>query len=165
MKAIVAVDKEWGIGKNNGLLFSLKKDMAFFREQTLGKVVCMGKNTLLSFPSSRPLPKRTNIVLSDTPLSVDCTVVGSLHELSKELSKYNSDDIFVIGGAQFYRTMLPYLTSVLVTKVDASGDAQVFFDNLDENPNWTLVSESDPIEDNGYTIRFTEYRNSNPKHF
>lgn len=165
MKAIVAVDKNWGIGKNNGLLFSLKKDMAFFREQTLGKVVCMGKNTLLSFPNSRPLPKRTNIVLSDTPLAVDCKVVGSLQELSEELSKYNSDDIFVIGGAQFYRTMLPYLTSVLVTKVDSDGEAQVFFDNLDENPDWKLVSVSDPVDDSGYTIRFTEYRNNNPKPF
>lgn len=163
MKAIVAVDKNWGIGKNNGLLFSLKKDMAFFREQTTGKVVCMGRNTLLSFPNSKPLPKRTNIVLSDSPLAVDCRVVSSLDELFEELKKYDSNDIFVIGGAQFYRTMLPYLESVLVTKVDADGGAQVFFENLDSNPDWYLSSESEPVIDNGYVIRFTEYRNKTVK--
>lgn len=162
MKAIVAVDNHWGIGKANSLLFSLKKDMAFFREQTLGKVVCMGRNTLLSFPKSKPLPERENIVLSDRPLDVDCTVVSSLNELFDELDKYNSDEIFVIGGAQFYRTMLPYLDEVLVTKVDADGDAEVFFENLDILPKWELVSVSEPIEDNGYTIRFTKYRNNSP---
>lgn len=165
MKAIVAVDAHWGIGKANSLLFSLKKDMAFFREQTLGKVVCMGCNTLLSFPKSKPLPKRTNIVLSDRPLDADCSVVSSLNELFAELDKYPSDEIFVIGGAQFYRTMLPYLDEVLVTKVDADGDAEVFFENLDILPEWELVSVSEPIEDNGYTIRFTKYRNNSPIHF
>ena len=102
MKAIVAVDKKWGIGKKNDLLFSLPEDMAFFRKTTLNKVCCMGYNTLLSFPGSKPLKNRTSIVLA--PQGVvrdDCTIVYSLEELSKELEKYNKDDIFVIGGAMF----------------------------------------------------------------
>ena len=160
MKAIVAVDKKWGIGKKNDLLFSLPEDMAFFRKTTLNKVCCMGYNTLLSFPGSKPLKNRTSIVLA--PQGVvrdDCTIVYSLEELSKELSKYNKDDIFVIGGAMFYRTMLPYCDEVLVTKVDADGGAEVFYENLDELKNWSCIYSSDPGETNGLTIRFTTYKN------
>ena len=65
MKTIVAVDKEWGIGKKNDLLFHLTKDLQYFKEKTLDKVIVMGGNTLLSFPGSKPLPRRTNIVLTD----------------------------------------------------------------------------------------------------
>ena len=60
----------------------------------------------------------------------------------------------------FYHTMLPYCETVLVTKVDADGGAEVFFDNLDELDNWSCVSESAPIKDGDYEIRFTEYKNS-----
>ena len=104
MKAIVAVDKKWGIGKNNDLLFSLPEDMKFFREKTSGKTVCMGYNTLLSFPGSKPLKNRVNIVLApDGVERDDCIIVHTLEDLSKEVNKY--DDVFVIGGAMFYKTM------------------------------------------------------------
>ena len=63
MRAIVVVDKNWGIGKNNDLLFSLPADMKHFRETTTGKVVVMGSNTLRSFPGGNPLKNRVNIVL------------------------------------------------------------------------------------------------------
>ncbi len=166
MKSIVAVDKKWGIGKNNDLLFSLPEDMKFFREQTSGKVCCMGYNTLLSFPGSKPLKNRTNIVLAPQGVTRDdCTIVYTLEELSKELSKYNSDDIFVIGGAMFYRTMVDFCSEILVTKVDADGEATVFYPNLDEKPNFELVYASEPVETNGYTIRFTTYKNNEVKTF
>ena len=166
MKAIVAVDKKWGIGKKNGLLFSLPEDMRFFREKTTGKVVIMGSNTLKSFPNGKPLKNRTNIVLfPGGEKRDDCTVVGSLEELSAELKKYPSSDVFIIGGAMFYKTMLPYCSEVLVTKVDADGGAEVFYENLDEKENWKCVSVSEPVETNGYTIRFTVYKNSDVKEF
>ncbi len=60
-----------------------------------------------------------------------------------------------------YKTLLKYCTDVLVTKVDAEGDADAFFENLDNNTDFELVYESDPVETNGYTIRFTTYRNKN----
>lgn len=164
MKAIVVVDKNWGIGKNGGLLFNLKKDMQFFRKTTLGKVVCMGRNTLLSFPDSKPLPKRTNIVLTSKGVDRDgCVVVSSMDELFKEIEKYNTLDVFVIGGAMFYRSMLDYVDSVLVTKVDGDGGAEVFFENLDENPNFKLIYSSEPEDDNGLLITFNEYKNTNKK--
>ena len=166
MKAIVAVDKKWGIGKKNELLFHLPEDMKYFREKTLNKVVVMGSNTLKSFPNGKPLKNRTNIVLfPGGEKREDCTVVGSLDELSKELKKYPADDVFIIGGAMFYKTMLPYCSEVLVTKVEADGGAEVFYENLDEKKEWKCVSVGEPIETNGYTIRFTVYKNSEVKEF
>ena len=164
MKAIVAVDKKWGIGKKNDLLFTLPEDMKYFREKTLNKVVVMGSNTLKSFPNGKPLKNRTNIVLfPGGEKRDDCIVVDSLDELKEELKKYPADDVFIIGGAMFYKTMLPYCSEVLVTKVNADGGAEVFYENLDELVNWKCVSESEPIVTNGHEIRFTVYKNSDIK--
>ena len=166
MKAIVAVDKNWGIGKKNDLLFSLPEDMKYFREKTLNKVVIMGSNTLKSFPNSKPLKNRTNIVLfPGGEKREDCIVVDSIEELKDVLKNYNTDEVFVIGGAMFYKTMLPYCTHVYVTKVDADGGAEVFYENLDKHPNFTCEVLSDNILTNGYNIKFTVYKNSNPLEF
>ncbi|MBO5927506.1 MAG: dihydrofolate reductase [Clostridia bacterium] len=166
MKAIVAVDKNWGIGKKNDLLFSLPEDMKYFREKTLNKVVVMGSNTLKSFPGGKPLKNRTNIVLfPGGEKRDDCVIVESLEELSAVLKGYDTEDVFIIGGAMFYKTMLPYCSEVLVTKVDADGGAEVFYENLDKLENWSCISVGDKIETNGYDIRFTVYKNSNVKQF
>ena len=163
MKTIVAVDKEWGIGKNNGLLFHLPADLKYFKEKTLDKIIVMGGNTLLSFPGSKPLPRRTNIVLSDVFTRDDCLVCSTLEELFEELKKYNTDDIFVVGGAMFYRTMIDYCDEALITKVDSTNEAQVFFPNLDQKDNWIEVESGEPMLDNGHVIRFTKYINTNVK--
>lgn len=166
MKAIVAVDKKWGIGKRNGLLFELPADMKFFRETTSGKVVVMGSNTLKSFPGGKPLKNRINVVLyPEGEKRDDCIVVGSMDELKSELKKYEKDDVFVIGGAMFYKTMLPYCSEVLVTKVDADGEAEVFYENLDKKPEWKCVYESEETETNGYKIKFTTYKNTKVQEF
>lgn len=163
MKAIVAVDKNWGIGKNNDLLFSIPQDMKFFRQTTLNKVVVMGRKTLQSFPNGNPLKNRVNVVLSSTPQKDGCITVNSLPDLLQEIKKYPADDVYVIGGAMLYKTLLPYCSEVLVTKVDADGDAQVFFENLDALSNFTCIKESEVLEDNGYKFKFTTYKNSNPQ--
>ena len=166
MNLIVAVDKNWGIGKKNDLLFSLPEDMKYFREKTLNKVVVMGSNTLKSFPGGKPLKNRTNIVLfPGGEKRDDCVIVESLEELSAVLKGYDTEDVFIIGGAMFYKTMLPYCSEVLVTKVDADGGAEVFYENLDKLENWSCISVGDKIETNGYDIRFTVYKNSNVKQF
>lgn len=166
MKAIVAVDKNWGIGKKNGLLFSLPEDMKFFRETTLNKVCVMGYNTLLSFPDSKPLKNRVNIVLAPETVNRDDVIVThSLEELSATLKNYSGSDVFVIGGAMFYKTMLPYCEQILVTKVDADGGAEVFYPNLDADKRFTLVSESETINTNGYDIKFTVYKNNEVEKF
>lgn len=166
MKAILHADKEWGIGKCNGLMFSIPADMKFFRETTTGNVVVMGSNTLKSFPGGKPLKNRTNIVLyPDGENRDDCVIVRSLEELFGEIKKYDKDRVFVIGGAMMYKTLLPYCEEVLVTKVDAVGGADAYFENLDENPNFTLVYKSDDEETNGYTINFCTYRNENVREY
>jgi dihydrofolate reductase len=126
----------------------------------------MGSNTLKSFPGGKPLKNRTNIVLfPGGEKRDDCIIVQSLEELSLELKKYNPDDVFIVGGAMFYKTMLPYCSEVLVTKVDADGGAEVFYENLDALDNWSCVYESQTEETNGYNIKFTTYRNSQVKEF
>lgn len=165
MKAIVAVDCDWGIGKNNDLLFSIAEDMKHFVQATTGKVVVMGSNTLLSFPNGKPLKNRTNIVLWPDGNRDDVVLVRTILELSKELKKYNTDDVFVVGGAMMYRTMLPYCSEVIVTKVKANGEATVFFENLDNLANWTCESESEVVDNGEYSFTFCSYRNSDVKEF
>lgn len=164
MKAILHCDKEWGIGKKNGLMFSIPADMDFFRTTTSGHTVVMGSNTLLSFPGSKPLKNRNNIVLwPGGEKREDCTVVETLEELKSEIRKYPEDEVFIIGGAMMYRTMLEYCSEVLITKVDAVGGADTFFENLDERDDFELTKVSEPVVTNGYTIRFCTYKNLNTK--
>ena len=157
--AIVHADKEWGIGKGNDMMFSLPKDMKFFRETTMGHTVVMGGKTLRSFPNQKPLKNRVNIVLSRGQVRDDCIIVPSYEALKTELKNRENEDIFIIGGGEIYKALLPYCHGAYVTKVDAVGGAEVFFPNLDENENFICVDEGEPIEDNGYVIRFTKYEN------
>lgn len=162
IRAIVAVDEKWGIGKKNDLLFHLPEDMKFFRQKTLNSTVCMGYNTLLSFPGGKPLPKRENIVICPKSVNRDDLIcVHTMEDMLAELKK-RSGDIFVIGGATFYHTMLYYCEEVLVTKVAADGGAEVFFDNLDKDPRFTCVYESEPVKSGEYSIKFTTYKNLSP---
>ena len=159
IRAIVAVDEKWGIGKKNGLLFDLPLDMKFFRETTSGKTVCMGYNTLLSFPNGKPLKNRKNIVICPDGVTGDGFIaVHDMPKMLETIAKENGD-VYVIGGAYFYKSMLPYCDEVLVTKVKADGNAEVFFENLDEREDFELKEEGEELQTNGYTIKFTKYKN------
>ena len=164
--SILNCDKEYGIGKRNGLLFSLKEDMSFFRKTTLNHVVAMGENTLLSFPGSKPLKNRTNIVLSQDPAHNYEGVINvhTFEEFLRVINEYSQkEDVYIIGGASIYRQTLPYVDYVYLTKVDAVGGAEVFFVNIDADERFDLISESEPIQDGEYQIRFVTYRNNNKK--
>ena len=140
--------------------------MKFFRETTKGHVVCMGENTLLSFPESKPLKNRTNIVLSQDPTHNYEGVINvhTFEDFLKEMKKQAArDTVFVIGGASIYRQTLPYVDEVYLTKVNADGGAEVFFVNLDEEKDFELVQESEPEMDGDIEIKFTVYRNKNKK--
>lgn len=157
MKLIVAVSENWGIGKNNDLLFSIPKDMKFFRETTTGKTVILGRKNLESFPGAKPLPKRPNIILTrDKSFKVEgATVVNSIDELMA--MDFDKDDAFVIGGEEIYRQLLPYCDKCFVTKVKEFADADKFMVNLDELDDWKLTEESEEIEDNGHILTFCTY--------
>lgn len=159
IRAIVNADAKWGIGKNNSLLFHLPADMKFFRETTSGKTVVMGGNTLRSFPGGKPLKNRVNIVLSRSQVRDDCIVVRTLDGLFAELKKRPDEEIYVIGGGEIYRALLPFCVEVLVTKVEADGGADTFFPDLDKDPAFALKKEGERVEDNGYFIRFVTYEN------
>lgn len=156
---IVAVDNKWGIGKNNDLLFHLSKDMQFFRQTTADSIVFCGYNTLLSFPGSKPLKGRSTICLCPEDVERDdCFCVHDFDEatrLVKELAK--TKNVFVIGGAMLYQSMLPYYDKVYVNKVDADGDAEVFFPNLDKYEGLRLYQLLPEIEDEGYKTRLCIY--------
>ena len=164
--SILNADKNFGIGKKNGLLFSLPLDMKFFRETTKGHTVCMGENTLLSFPHSKPLKNRLNIVLSrdnnyeyENVITVH-TFSDFLHEIKIRSEK---EDVYIIGGASIYAQTLPYVDKVLLTKVNADGGAEVFFPNLDNDPNFECIDEGEPLMDGDIEIRFTTYINHHKK--
>ena len=145
MKLIAAVDKNWAIGRNNKLLVSIPDDMKFFRETTTGKVVVMGRKTLESFPGKKPLKNRVNIVLtSDNSYQVDgAVIVHDMDELHEELKKYDSQDIYVIGGESIYRQLLDECDVAHITKIDFSYEADAWFPNLDEKEEWVVTADSE----------------------
>ena len=159
MKAILAADKNWGIGYNNRLLVSIPSDMKFFRQTTTGKVVVMGRKTLESFPNGMPLKNRTNIVLTGNQnyQVKDAIVVHSEDELMEELKKYETDDIYVIGGESVYRMMLPYCDTAYVTKINRAFQADTFFPNLDEMDEWEMTEESEEQTCFDLEFCFTKY--------
>lgn len=158
MQLIVAVDSNWAIGKNNQLLVRIPMDQKFFRETTTGKVVVMGRKTLESFPNGLPLNNRTNIVLTRNPnyKVKDAIVVHNMDELHEELKKYNSDDIFVIGGEKIYEQLLDECDTAHVTKINYAYDADAYFPNLDENPDWEITGDSE--EQTYFDLEFFFYR-------
>lgn len=156
---IVCVDENWGIGKKNDLLFKLKRDMEFFKRETSGKVVFCGYNTLLSFPGSKPLKGRSTICLCpDEVERDDCYCVHNFDEaikLIKEIAK--TQNVYVIGGGMLYQSMLPHYDEVYVNHVYASSDADVFFPNLDNNSNFTVLYADEVIQDGDYETQLVIY--------
>ncbi len=145
MNLIAAVDKNWGIGLKNKLLVSIPADMQFFRKTTKGKVIVMGRRTLESFPNGRPLSDRVNIVLTHDPdfAIKGATVVHDLTELHEVLDEYPSEDIYVIGGESVYRELVDACDTAHITKIDYEFEADAYFPNLDERPEWEIVADSE----------------------
>ena len=159
MKIIVAVDKNWAIGHENKLLVSIPADMKMFRQETTGKVVVMGRKTLESFPNGLPLKNRTNIVLTGNPdyQVKDAIVLHSVEEVLEEVSKYPADDVYCIGGDSIYRQFLPYCDTAQVTKIDFEYQADSYFPNLDELPEWKVTASSEEQTYFDLEYRFLKY--------
>lgn len=158
MKMIVAVDKNWGIGANNKLLVSIPADMKYFRQETSGKVVVMGRKTLESFPGGLPLKNRTNVVLTRDAgyQAKGAVIVHSIPELLEELKKYEDDQIYVIGGGSIYQEMLPYCNTVLVTRIDYAFAADTYFPDLDQLPEWEITENSE--EQTYFDLEYAFYK-------
>jgi len=158
MKLIAAVSENWGIGKDNKLLFNIPKDMQFFREKTTGKTVILGRKNLESFPGGKPLKNRTNVVLThDRNFRAEGVItVHSTDELLK--LDCADENAFVIGGESIYRQLLDYCDICYITKVHEYTVCDKFMVNLDEHADWELLSETEKIEDNGHIISFCVYK-------
>jgi dihydrofolate reductase len=145
MNLIVAVDKNWGIGYKNKLLVRIPADQRFFRYETTGKAVIMGRKTLESFPGGRPLKNRLNVVLtSDMDYKITgAVVVHNAEEVLKAIEDYKKGDVYVIGGASVYKQMLPFCNVAHVTKIDYKYIADSYFTNLDLSDEWKLTGDSD----------------------
>ena len=159
MKSIVAVDLNWGIGYKGNLLLRIPEDMKFFKQMTLGKVVVMGRETFESLPGKEPLKDRINIVLSKSKSFINekVTICRSLDELFHELKKFDSDDVFVIGGESIFSQLLQYCTEAYVTKIENTFIEDKYFYNLDKEDEWKLVSSSEPRTYKDIEFRFTRY--------
>lgn len=159
MNLIVNASDNWAIGYNNELLIRIPADMKFFQQTTTGKVVVMGRKTLESFPNGKPLPNRTNIVItSDRHYdNENVIVVHNQAALLEELEKYSDEDIFIIGGESVYRMMLPYCKQAYVTRVNYTYKADTYFPDLDQLDDWKLVGESEEQTYFDLEYRFLRY--------
>ena len=145
MNIIVAADANWAIGYQNSLLVRIPEDQKWFRETTTGKVVIMGRKTLESFPNKLPLKNRVNVVITRDPsYTVEgAVVVHSVEEALEAVKNYPTEDVYVIGGDSIYRQMLDYCDVAHVTRIDYAYQADTYFPNLDEKPEWKITQTSD----------------------
>ncbi len=164
MNAIVAVDNTWGIGKEGDLLCHIPGDLNYYKEKTLGKTIIMGRKTLESLPGGKPLPKRKNIVLTRnieiSKLSFenrDFHVVLSKEDLYKKLEELDKDSVFVSGGAEIYKELLPLCNKIYVTKINGDYSADTFFPNLDQVDEFEVSWKSEENIENGIEYQFFIY--------
>lgn len=169
MKAIAAVDQNWGIGREGDLLVRLSGDMKRFRSLTTGNVCIMGRKTLESMPGGKPLPNRETWVLTrNESYEAPCRVFHTVEEIVKaaraeEAHRADGLTVYLCGGAEIYTELLPYCEEALLTKIGAAFPADRHFPNLDETYGWEITETSEETEENGIPYRFYTYRNVLPK--
>lgn len=147
MKVILAVDKNWGIGKDNDMLYHLKKDLEHFKETTMGNTLIMGRSTYESMDGA--LPNRENIVLTTNRdyKADDALIFHSVEDILAYVKDKDDNEVFVIGGGQIVELFIDYTDEAIITKIDGSKPADTHLHNFDEDSNFTLVEVSPTIED------------------
>ena len=158
LSIIVAIAQNGAIGKNNDLLWHLGSDLKRFKQLTMGHPVVMGRKTWESLPK-KPLPGRQNIVMTNNPdfEAEGATVVHSVNGLFKAL-KDCDEEVFVMGGAAIYETLLPFTKRLYITRVYRDYDADVYFPTIDMS-EFTLVKFGEPMydEESGLDYAYEEY--------
>lgn len=139
ISAIVAVDNNWGIGYNGDLLETIPEDMKYFKELTTNNVVIMGRKTWDSLPK-KPLPNRTNIVItSQKKGDENGAKFMTLEDAMRYAIVNRPTDVFIIGGGEIYKKLLPICNRVYITKILKNHkDIDTYFPNLDKNPEWKI---------------------------
>lgn len=161
MELIVAVDKNWGIGKGNDLLCHIPGDLKHVKELTMGHTLILGKKTLDSLPGGNPLPGRRHIVLSFPDEVIDKPVT-CVHSVEEALRAAKHDEhVFVFGGESIYRAFLPYVDKAYITKIHHTFDADRFFPNLDADENFSAVSVGETLSSGGFDYSYWIYERVN----
>lgn len=156
MNVIVAVDRNWAIGKDGDQLVYIPADLKHFKALTTGHPVILGRKTLATFPGGKPLKGRPNLILSRNP---DFSPEGAeVYPDLEALLARAPEDSFVIGGASVYSALLEKCRTAYVTKIDKEYPADCWFPNLDEDPAWEIVEESEPMDHEGLSFRYVTYR-------
>lgn len=155
---IVAIADNNAIGKDNALLWHISEDLKFFKRTTMGSPVIMGRKTFESI--GRPLPKRTNVVVSRSGYAAPegVVVVASLEEAFASVPD-GVERAFVIGGGQIYAQAMSQADRLIVTHVHTViEDADTFFPSIDPSV-WSVADRSELQSDpeTGYTFEFVEY--------
>lgn len=128
---IAAIGQNNELGKNNKLLWHLPEDLKFFKEQTMGKPIVMGKKTLDSLP--RLLPGRLHLVLTHQELEPnDQIMVFHNKEALIDYIATLDQEVMVIGGAQIYKQMLEDADKMILTEIEATKEADAFFPSFDK---------------------------------
>ena len=150
---IVAVSEDWGIGKDNELLWHISEDLKRFKRLTSGNTVIMGKKTWESLPR-RPLPGRKNIVLTDNPKeSIENAVTA--YSLQDSLNKCDqNEEIFIIGGGSIYRQFMPVADRLFITHVHMKAPADIFFPEIDLSI-WEITEKEEFKTDGDNNIPYT----------
>ena len=158
MIAIVAVDKNWGIGKDGEQLIYITEDLKRFKAFTTGNTIILGRKTMYTFPGAKPLKNRRNLILSRNPefRPEGAEVFPDLESLMEKVT--DSENTYVVGGASVYHTMIGQCDRAFITKIDAEYPADCWFPNLDEDPNWEVVSEGEWMEEDGVRFRYVDYK-------
>lgn len=156
MKIILAVDKDFGIGKDNKLLFHFKKDLKHFKNTTLNSTIIMGRKTYESMGGA--LPKRENLVLTrNKDYQIDDGIVfNDMDDLLGYVK--GKKDVFVIGGSQIVDILLPYCDEAIITKIDDRKDADTFLHNFDEDEDFEIYKKSDIVVEDSTKFQYVYYR-------
>ncbi len=157
MELIVAVYDDWGIGRDGTQPVALSADRKFFRETTRGATVIAGRRTVQDFPGQKPLPGRTNLLLTRGAGEYPGFTVCHSPEEALALTR-DHRRVMVIGGGSIYRQLLPYCDTAYITKVHCTIQSDTFFPNLDECPDWVLQEVLQSGEENGIAYEMCLYR-------
>ncbi len=157
MELIVAVYDDWGIGRDGTQPIALKADRKFFREQTKGAMVIVGRRTIADFPGQKPLPGRVNVALTRSGKEIPGFTVCASAEEAAELAK-TAERAMVIGGGSIYRQMLPLCDRAIITKVHVTPESDTWFPNLDEDRAWELHEILQSGEEDGIRYEMCDYR-------
>lgn len=152
---IAAIGKNRELGKDNQLIWHFPQDLKFFKEQTKGHTIVMGRKTFESLPGM--LPKRHHIVISKSGAKFPEEVeVFSSIDVFVDAYQTKEEEIFVIGGATIYKQMLSLCHRLILTEINQSYDADVFFPEFDK----TLYHKKilNDIMENGVHYQHVEYR-------